>query len=191
MKTVIIDNYDSFTYNLYQYVAALGHDVSVVRNDVVTVQDIAAMDCRSIIISPGPGTPDEAGISKEVIAYFAGKVPVLGVCLGHQSIGEVYGGQVIRAPEPVHGKVSRVNHNGTGLYQGLSQPFIAGRYHSLVVAREGLPECLEVTATTDDGLIMGIKHRQYAVEGVQFHPESVLTAAGMKLLENFFAQVRA
>ncbi len=190
MKTVIIDNYDSFTYNLYQYVAALGHDVSVVRNDVVTVQNIADMNCRSIIISPGPGTPDEAGISKDVIAYFAGKIPVLGVCLGHQSIGEVFGGKVVRAPEPVHGKVSQVEHKGTGLYQGLSQPFVAGRYHSLVVAQKGLPDCLEVTAVSQDGLIMGLRHRQFAVEGVQFHPESVLTPEGMKLLKNFFAQIR-
>jgi anthranilate synthase/aminodeoxychorismate synthase-like glutamine amidotransferase len=184
--TLLIDNYDSFTYNLYQYIAMLGREVQVVRNDAVTVEAIEAMQCQSIIISPGPGVPDEAGISKAVISHFAGQIPILGVCLGHQAIGEVFGGQVVRAPEPVHGKTSLIEHHGDGLYYGLSQPFVAGRYHSLVVERVGLPDCLEVTATTPEGLIMGLRHRHYAVEGVQFHPESILTPEGMKLLDNFF-----
>lgn len=186
---LIIDNYDSFTYNLYQYVALLGRKPDVIRNDVVSVEEIAAMHCRAIIISPGPGTPDEAGISKDVIRYFAGKVPILGVCLGHQAIGEVFGGKIVRAPEPVHGKISSIRHSGKGIYQSLSNPLAVGRYHSLVVAREALPDCLEITSFTEDNLIMGLKHKQYALEGVQFHPESVLTPQGMKILANFFAGI--
>jgi len=182
---LIIDNYDSFTYNVYQYIASLGYEVEVIRNDQTTVEEIAAKNYSAIIISPGPGTPDDAGISKEVIAKFAGQVPMLGICLGHQSIAEVFGGRVVRAPKPVHGKVSFVHHSGTGIYQGLPQPFVAGRYHSLLVAEESVPACLEVTARTEDGLIMGLKHREYTVEGVQFHPESVLTPEGMKLFNNF------
>jgi anthranilate synthase component 2 len=184
---LLIDNYDSFTYNVYQYMASLGYKVTVARNDRITPEDIAAAGYSAIVISPGPGTPDDAGVSKAVIARFAGQIPILGICLGHQAIGEVYGGKVVRAPEPVHGKVSLVNHAGTGLYRGLPQPFAAGRYHSLIVAREGLPDCLEVTAVSDDGLIMGLKHREHNVEGVQFHPESILTPEGMKLLANFLA----
>lgn len=182
---LIIDNYDSFTYNVYQYIASLGYVVEVVRNDQTTVEEIAAKNYSAIIISPGPGTPDDAGISKEVIAKFAGQVPILGICLGHQSIAEVFGGRVVRAPKPVHGKVSFVHHSGTGIYQGLPQPFVAGRYHSLLVEAESVPACLEVTSRTEDGLIMGLKHREYTVEGVQFHPESVLTPEGMKLFNNF------
>lgn len=182
---LIIDNYDSFTYNVYQYIASLGYVVEVVRNDQTTIEEIAAKNYSAIIISPGPGTPDDAGISKEVIAKFAGQVPILGICLGHQSIAEVFGGRVVRAPKPVHGKVSFVHHSGTGIYQGLPQPFVAGRYHSLLVDSESVPACLEVTSKTEDGLIMGLKHREYTVEGVQFHPESVLTPEGMKLFNNF------
>jgi len=182
---LIIDNYDSFTYNVYQYVANLGYEVFVVRNDQITLAEIAAGGYEAIIISPGPGTPQEAGISKAVIEQFAGKVPILGICLGHQAIGEVFGGRVVRAPAPVHGKVSFIQHNGKGLYQGLSPEFAAGRYHSLIVERESLPECLLITATCADGLIMGLKHRDYNLQGVQFHPESILTPEGMRLLENF------
>lgn len=182
---LIIDNYDSFTYNVYQYVANLGYEVQVVRNDHMTLADVEAGRYEAIIISPGPGTPDDAGISKAVIQQFAGQVPILGICLGHQAIGEVFGGRVVRAPAPVHGKVCPIQHSGTGIYQGVSAQFVAGRYHSLIVDRESLPECLEITATTADGLIMGLRHREYNIEGVQFHPESILTPEGIKLLENF------
>lgn len=184
---LLIDNYDSFTYNVYQYVANLGYEVYVVRNDRITVAEIEAGGYEAIIISPGPGTPADSGITKEVIEYFAGKIPVFGICLGMQAIGEVFGGKVVRAPEPVHGKVSFIEHAGTGIYQGISQNFAAGRYHSLIVQRESLPDCLEITSVTADGLIMGLKHREYKIEGVQFHPESILTPEGIKLLENFLA----
>lgn len=182
---LIIDNYDSFTYNVYQYVANLGYEVHVVRNDKITLAQIEADNYEAIIISPGPGTPDDAGISKAVIKEFAGRVPILGICLGHQAIGEVFGGRVVRAPEPIHGKVSEIQHNGTGLYQGVSPKFIAGRYHSLIVEKETLPACLEITSSLADGMIMGLRHRQYNIQGVQFHPESILTPEGLKLLENF------
>ncbi|HWQ61065.1 MAG TPA: aminodeoxychorismate/anthranilate synthase component II [Negativicutes bacterium] len=186
---LLIDNYDSFTYNIYQHIASLGHPLQVVRNDRITLDEIAAGDYRAVIISPGPGTPGEAGISKAVVARFAGRLPILGVCLGHQAIGEVFGGRVVRAPAPVHGKTSPVSHAGAGLYRGLPQPFTAGRYHSLVLDRDRLPDCLTVTATSDDGLVMGIRHKRYPVEGVQFHPESVLTPDGGKLLANFLASL--
>ncbi len=182
---LLIDNYDSFTYNVYQYVASLGHAVTVIRNDMTTVEEIDKAGYSGIIISPGPGTPANAGISKAVIAWSAGKIPLLGICLGHQAIGEVFGGQVIRAPQPVHGKTEYIIHRGQGLYQGLPQPFVAGRYHSLIVEKAGLPECLEITATSQDGLIMGLKHRECDIEGIQFHPESILTPKGMTILENF------
>lgn len=182
---LIIDNYDSFTYNVYQYVASLGYEVEVIRNDQLTLEDIKNANYEAIIISPGPGTPDEAGISKMAIKEFAGKIPILGICLGHQAIGEIFGGRVVRAPEPVHGKIGEIQHNGTGLYEGLSPCFIAGRYHSLIVERESLPDCLEITSTLADGMIMGLKHKEYNVHGVQFHPESILTAEGIKLLKNF------
>jgi anthranilate synthase/aminodeoxychorismate synthase-like glutamine amidotransferase len=187
MKTVIIDNYDSFTYNLFQYIAELGHDVTVIRNDKTTVEELESADYQAIVISPGPGTPDEAGISKDVIRHFAGKVPILGVCLGHQSIGEVFGGRVIRGPIPVHGKTSKIKHSSEGLYKGLPEAMVVGRYHSLIIEKETLPDSLEITSETADGIIMGIKHKEYIVEGVQFHPESVLTPNGLQLLKNFFA----
>ncbi|MDT8902877.1 anthranilate synthase component II [Anaeroselena agilis] len=184
---LLIDNYDSFTYNIYQYVTHLGRQVRVARNDRITLEEIAAGGYRAVIISPGPGTPDDAGISKDLVARFAGRLPILGVCLGHQVIGEVFGGKVVRAPKPVHGKTSAVSHDGRGLYRGLPQPFTAGRYHSLIIDRAGLPDCLTVTATSDDGLIMGVRHNRYPVEGIQFHPESVLTPDGVSLLANFVA----
>lgn len=185
---LIIDNYDSFTYNVYQSVAALGCEVTVARNDSITLAQIEDMKCSALIISPGPGTPDEAGISKEVIKHFAAKTPILGICLGHQAIGEVFGARVVRAPRPVHGKTSYIRHTGYGLYRGMPQMFTAGRYHSLVVDKEHIPDCLEITATSEDGLIMGLKHRRLDVEGVQFHPESILTPEGVNLLENFVSR---
>ncbi len=184
---LLIDNYDSFTYNIYQHIASLGHPLRVVRNDRVTLDEIAAGGYAAVIISPGPGTPDDAGISKAVVERFAGRLPILGVCLGHQAIGEVFGGRVVRAPVPVHGKTSPVSHAGDGLYRGLPQPFTAGRYHSLIIDRGTLPDCLEVSAISDDGLIMGVRHKHLPVEGVQFHPESVLTPDGGRLLANFLA----
>jgi len=186
---LLIDNYDSFTYNVYQYVANLGCAVDVVRNDRITVDEIATKNFESIILSPGPGTPDDSGICLDVIARFAGKLPILGICLGHQAIGQVFGGKVVRAPELMHGKVSAIIHNEQGLYQGLPQPLVAGRYHSLIVQSESLPDCLEVTARTTDGLIMGLKHKIYDVEGVQFHPESILTPEGIKILQNFIKKL--
>lgn len=182
---LILDNYDSFTYNLYQCVTRLGYATTVVRNDVVTAAEVEAQGYDAIILSPGPGTPDDAGITKEVIGRLAGKVPIFGVCLGLQSIAEVFGGRVIRAPLPVHGKVSDIQHNGTGIYVDLPNPFPAGRYHSLMVERESLPDCLEITGETSEGLVMSLKHREVAVEGVQFHPESVLTPQGITVIENF------
>ena len=184
---LLIDNYDSFTYNVYQAVANLGQSLQVVRNDQITLDEIATGHYDAIIISPGPGTPDDAGISKEVVTHFAGKLPILGICLGHQVIGEAFGAKVIRSPQPVHGKIARIQHAGTALYSNLTQPFTAGRYHSLIVDRATLPECLEITATNDEGLIMGMRHRQYNVQGVQFHPESILTPEGTALLGNFLA----
>jgi anthranilate synthase component 2 len=182
---LLIDNYDSFTYNIYQYLAELGVEVLVRRNDALRVADVARLAPERIVISPGPGAPASAGVSLAIIRELGGQVPILGVCLGHQCIGEAYGGQVVRAPELRHGKASAVSHDGRGVLRGLGNPFQAIRYHSLVVARAGLPDCLEVTAWTDDGLVMGLRHRQYEVEGVQFHPESVLTEGGHQLLANF------
>ncbi|GHO45560.1 anthranilate synthase component II [Ktedonospora formicarum] len=184
---LLIDNYDSFTYNLYQYLAELGAEVVVHRNDQITLSDIEQMHPERIVISPGPCTPNEAGISCQVIERFGSHIPLLGVCLGHQAIGQVYGGRVIRAPEPVHGKVGIIRHEGLGVFRNLPQPFEATRYHSLIVERETLPEELEITAYTDDGLIMGLRHRTHPVQGVQFHPESIITAAGKDLLRNFLA----
>ncbi|MDR3588291.1 MAG: aminodeoxychorismate/anthranilate synthase component II [Negativicutes bacterium] len=184
---LLIDNYDSFTYNVYQYVAKLGYPVKVARNDRITLEEIADGGYTAIIISPGPGTPDDAGISKAAIARFAGEIPIFGICLGHQAIGDVFGGRVVRAPQPVHGKTSQIYHEGNGIYRDLPRPFTAGRYHSLTVDSAGLPDCLAVTAKSEDGLIMGLKHRDYKVEGVQFHPESILTPDGIKLLTNFLA----
>ncbi len=182
---LLIDNYDSFTYNLYQYLEELGARVTVRRNDEVTLAEIEAMQPSHLVISPGPCTPNEAGLSCQIIAHFGTRIPTLGVCLGHQAIGQVYGGRVIRAPEPVHGKTSLMYHQGGGVFQGLPSPFSANRYHSLIVERASLPDELEITSETADGLIMGLRHRQYPVEGVQFHPESIMTPQGKDLLRNF------
>ena len=185
----IIDNYDSFTYNLVQYLGELGAEMIVRRNDEVTADEIEhKYRPAQILISPGPGTPAEAGVSLEVIERFAGRVPILGVCLGHQAIGQVFGGKVVRAPAPIHGKPVEISHDGRTIFEGLPQNFQAGRYHSLIVERESLPDCLEVSATTPDGLIMALRHRELLVEGVQFHPESILTSGGKKLLKNFLEQ---
>jgi anthranilate synthase/aminodeoxychorismate synthase-like glutamine amidotransferase len=182
----VLDNYDSFTYNLVQYLGELGAEVVVRRNDEVTVEEIEReFQPAKIVISPGPGTPDEAGITLAVVERFAGRVPLLGVCLGHQAIGQAFGGRVVRAPAPVHGKPAEIEHDGRTIFHGLSPRFHAGRYHSLVVERASLPACLEISATTPDGLIMGLRHRTLAVEGVQFHPESIITPEGKRLLENF------
>ena len=190
---LMIDNYDSFTYNVVQYLGELGADVHVVRNDEISVADIEALAPEKIVISPGPCTPNEAGISMAVIEAYAGKLPLLGICLGHQSIGQVFGGDVVRARQVMHGKTSPIHHRGEGVFRGLSQPFEATRYHSLVVARDTLPDCLEVTAWTETETgevdeIMGFRHREWPVEGVQFHPESILTAHGHDLLRNFLEQ---
>lgn len=182
---LMIDNYDSFTYNLVQYLGELGEDVKVFRNDKITLEEIEKMGPDRIVISPGPCTPKEAGISIEVIRYFGGKIPILGVCLGHQAIGEAFGGEVVRAERLMHGKTSMIHHDGKTIYKGLPNPFEATRYHSLIIRRETLPSCLEASARTDEGEIMGVRHRQYKVEGVQFHPESVLTGVGKDLLKNF------
>ncbi|HZS78207.1 MAG TPA: aminodeoxychorismate/anthranilate synthase component II [Ktedonobacteraceae bacterium] len=182
---LLIDNYDSFTYNLYQYLSELDVEVVVRRNDQVTLDEIEAMQPEQIVISPGPCTPSEAGISCAVIDTFGKTIPTLGVCLGHQAIGQVYGGKVIRAPEPMHGKTSRMYHTGQGVFRDLPDPFEANRYHSLIVERSTLPAELEITAETADGLIMGLRHRTYPVQGVQFHPESILTPIGKDLLRNF------
>ena len=182
---LVIDNYDSFTYNLVQYLGELGQQVRVVRNNEVSVDDVVRMCPEAIVISPGPCTPNEAGISLEVISRLAGKIPILGVCLGHQAIGQAFGGKVIRAKEVVHGKTSRVFHDDKGLFAGLPNPFEATRYHSLIVERSSLPECLEITAKTWDEEIMGLRHKTMPVEGVQFHPESFLTKVGKDLLRNF------
>ena len=182
---LLIDNYDSFTYNLFQYLSELGAEVVVVRNDEVTLDEIDQMKPERIIISPGPSTPLKAGISNEVIRRFGPRLPILGVCLGHQCVGYSYGGRIVRAREIRHGKSSLIHHRGQGVFAGLPQPFPAIRYHSLMVEGDPLPDCLEVTAWTDDGTIMGLKHRNYPVEGVQFHPESFMTAVGKDLLKNF------
>ena len=188
---LMIDNYDSFTYNLYQYLCELGAEVEVVRNDKISLEEITDMDPEGIIISPGPSTPLEAGISNDVISHFGPNIPTLGVCLGHQCIGYVYGAKVDRSGEILHGKTSMVTHNGVGVLAGLPDPFEAIRYHSLVVYPETIPDTLEVTARTDNGLVMGLRHKEYPIEGVQFHPESILTPDGKHLLQNFLDQVSA
>ncbi|MBT3604570.1 MAG: aminodeoxychorismate/anthranilate synthase component II [Candidatus Latescibacteria bacterium] len=182
---LVIDNYDSFTYNLVQYLGELGAKLVVRRNDEVDVQGIEDLAPQKIVISPGPCTPNEAGVSVLTVTNFAGKIPILGVCLGHQSIGQAFGGKVIGAPNIMHGKVSDVCHDGKSIFAGLPDPFVATRYHSLVVERESLPDCLEISAETPDGIIMGLRHKDLAVEGVQFHPESILTNEGKNLLKNF------
>ncbi|GAC1566149.1 MAG: aminodeoxychorismate/anthranilate synthase component II [Ktedonobacteraceae bacterium] len=184
---LLIDNYDSFTYNLYQYLSELGAAVQVRRNDMITLSEIESTRPDHIVISPGPCTPDEAGMSCQVIAAFGPRIPTLGVCLGHQAIGQVYGGKVVRAPEPMHGKTSLMYHQMQGIFHDLPQPFEANRYHSLIVERSTLPAELEITAETADGLIMGLRHRAYPVQGVQFHPESIMTPVGKDLLRNFLA----
>ena len=184
---LIIDNYDSFTYNLVQYFGEMGVETGVVRNDAVGVDDIRRMAPERICISPGPCTPNEAGISCAVIRELGAGTPILGVCLGHQAIGQVYGGEVVRAGRLMHGKVSPIHHRGQGVFAGLPDPFEATRYHSLIVRRESVPECLEITAWTDEGEVMGLQHRQHPVHGVQFHPESILTREGKRLLANFLA----
>ncbi len=182
---LLIDNYDSFTYNLYQYLSELGEAVSVVRNDKITIGEIERLSPQRIVISPGPGTPQQAGISNAVIQHFGASLPILGVCLGHQCIGYSYGGRVERAGEIKHGKSSLIYHDGKGVFKGLPTPFPAIRYHSLAVMRDGLPDSLEISAWTENGLIMGLRHRQFPVEGVQFHPESIMTEVGKYLLKNF------
>jgi anthranilate synthase/aminodeoxychorismate synthase-like glutamine amidotransferase len=184
---LILDNYDSFTYNLVQYFGELGAEMRVFRNDVITVDGIRALNPERICISPGPCTPNEAGISLELIRELGATTPILGVCLGHQSIGQVYGGEVVRADRLMHGKTSPIHHSGQSVFAGLPDPFDATRYHSLIVKRETLPDCLEITAWTAEGEIMGLKHRTHPVHGVQFHPESILTRDGKKLLENFLS----
>jgi anthranilate synthase/aminodeoxychorismate synthase-like glutamine amidotransferase len=184
-RLFVIDNYDSFTYNLVQELGELGAQVEVARNDAFVLDDVASAAPDGIVVSPGPGTPLDAGLSNDVIATFGDRIPVLGVCLGHQCIAHVHGGRVVRAPALLHGKTSRIHHGGAGVFADLPSPFVATRYHSLVVADDDLPDALEVTARTQDGLIMGLRHRQHPIEGVQFHPESILTTAGMDLLRTF------
>jgi len=187
---LLIDNYDSFTYNLYQYFCELGQEVVVVRNDAVTVDQVAGMSPERIVVSPGPSNPEHAGVSNDVIRQLGPMTPILGVCLGHQCIGYSYGGIVQRAPEVRHGKMSAVYHDGAALFSGLPNPLLAIRYHSLIIERAGLPACLEVTAWTSDGLIMGLRHREFPVQGVQFHPESFMTESGRELLRNFVEGAR-
>jgi anthranilate synthase/aminodeoxychorismate synthase-like glutamine amidotransferase len=190
VRVLVIDNYDSFVYNLVQYLGELGADPIVHRADQITIREVEALAPDAILISPGPGRPEDAGLSNAIIERFAGVCPILGVCLGHQAIGQVFGGDVVRADRVMHGKTSLIHHQDEGVFTGLPDPFEATRYHSLVVGRETLPAVLEITAETDDGTIMGLRHREHAIEGVQFHPESVLTASGHQLLANFLAQVR-
>ncbi len=182
---LMIDNYDSFTYNLVQYLGELGEDIRVYRNDKLKIDDIVRLNPDRIVISPGPCTPKDAGISIDVIKYFAGKIPMLGVCLGHQAIGEAFGGDVVRAERLMHGKTSMIYHDGKTIFEGIPNPFEATRYHSLIIKRETLPSCLEISAETKEGEIMGVRHKEFKVEGVQFHPESILTKVGMEILRNF------
>ena len=182
---LLIDNYDSFTYNLYQYLCELGAEVQVVRNDKISVHEVRVMQPERIVISPGPCTPAEAGVSVDLIQELAGQVPILGVCLGHQAIGAAFGAKIVRAPLVMHGKTSSVTHDGRGIFSGLPSPFTATRYHSLIVDEASLPGCLEITARSEDGIIMGLRHRECEIDGVQFHPESILTTGGHRLLANF------
>ncbi|NGQ96410.1 aminodeoxychorismate/anthranilate synthase component II [Brevibacillus sp. SYP-B805] len=185
---IMIDNYDSFTYNLVQYVGEMGEELRVYRNDQITIEEIERLAPDYLMISPGPCTPNEAGISMEVIRHFAGRVPILGVCLGHQSIGQVFGGRVVRAERLMHGKTSEIHHDGKTIFRDIPSPFEAARYHSLIIEEETLPDVLEVSARTAEGEIMAVRHRQYAIEGVQFHPESIITQFGKQLLKNFLTQ---
>ena len=185
---LMIDNYDSFTYNLVQYLEEIGQEVEVVRNDKISIKEIKKLNPQYIVISPGPCTPNEAGISLDLIESFKGKIPILGVCLGHQSIGQAFGGKIIHAQTIMHGKTSKISHNDLGVFSGIKNPFTATRYHSLVIDRKSLPDCFDITAWTDDNEIMGIKHKELAIEGVQFHPESILSEYGHDLLKNFLDQ---
>ena len=189
-RILVIDNYDSFVYNLVQYLGELGADPIVHRCDALTIDDVDAIDPDGVLISPGPGRPTDAGISNEIIRTFGGRAPVLGVCLGHQCIGEVFGGEVVRAPQVMHGKTSQIRHRDVGVFAGLPNPLEATRYHSLVVDRDSVPDVLEITAETDDGLVMGLRHREHDIEGVQFHPESILTVGGHDLLRTFLGRAR-
>ena len=188
-RVLLIDNYDSFVYNLVQELGELGAEPDVFRNDAIDMDGIRAAAPDAIVISPGPGRPESAGVSMDVVRTFAGEIPILGVCLGHQCIGEVYGGRVVSAPTLMHGKTSQIHHEGSGVFAGLPDPFVATRYHSLVIEPESVPDVLEVTARTSDGVVMGLRHRELAVEGVQFHPESILTPSGPNLLANFLGQL--
>lgn len=182
---LMIDNYDSFTYNLVQYFGELGEEIEVFRNDKISIPEIEKLNPETLVISPGPGTPKDAGISLDLIDYFKGKIPILGVCLGHQCIGEAFGGKIVSAPRLMHGKTSLIHHGGKGVFQGLSNPFEATRYHSLIIEKESIPGCLEINAWTDEQEIMGVKHKKFMVIGVQFHPESILTKEGKQFLKNF------
>jgi anthranilate synthase/aminodeoxychorismate synthase-like glutamine amidotransferase len=188
---LLLDNYDSFTYNVYQLLSELGAEVEVIRNDQTTPEAVAAKGYEAIVLSPGPGMPREAGITEELIRTMKGRVPILGICLGHQAIGEVFGGRIVRAGAIIHGKVSKLHHNGKGIYQDVPQEVEVGRYHSLIVDRDSLPDCLEVTAELSDGMVMGFRHKEYPIEGMQFHPESILTPCGRKLMHNFLARLQA
>lgn len=188
---LLLDNYDSFTYNIYQLFSDIGAQVEVVRSDKISIDGIRAKDYRGIIISPGPGIPQDAGISEEVIRQLGGEIPILGICLGHQAIGEVFGGRVVRAGEIVHGKSSPIRHSGTGLYRDLPNPTEVARYHSLIIARENLPDVLDVTSQLDDGTIMGVRHKTLPIEGIQFHPESILTPEGRRMMQNYLTDIGA
>lgn len=188
---LLLDNYDSFTYNIYQLFSDIGAQVEVVRSDKISIDGIRAKDYRGIIISPGPGIPQDAGISEEVIRQLGGEIPILGICLGHQAIGEVFGGRVVRAGEIVHGKSSPIRHSGTGLYRDIPNPTEVARYHSLIIARENLPDVLDVTSQLDDGTIMGVRHKTLPIEGIQFHPESILTPEGRRMMQNYLTDIGA
>ena len=189
-KVLVIDNYDSFVYNLVQYLGELGAEPLVKRHDAITINEVEEMSPHALLISPGPGNPKQAGISVDLIKWAAGKIPVLGICLGHQCIGEAWGGKIVHAPQVMHGKTSLISHNASGLFKGIESPFNATRYHSLMVDPESFPEELEITAKTDDGLIMGVKHKEFEIHGLQFHPESILTSYGHKLIENFLLSIK-
>ena len=188
---LLLDNYDSFTYNIYQLFSDIGAQVEVVRSDKISIDEIRAKDYRGVIISPGPGIPQDAGISEEVIRQLGGEIPILGICLGHQAIGEVFGGRVVRAGEIVHGKASPIRHSGTGLYRDIPNPTEVARYHSLIIARENLPDVLEVTSQLDNGTIMGVRHKTFPIEGIQFHPESILTPDGRAMMKNYLKDIGA
>ena len=188
---LLLDNYDSFTYNIYQLFSDIGAQVEVIRSDKISIDEIRAKDYRGVIISPGPGIPQDAGISEEVIRQLGGEIPILGICLGHQAIGEVFGGRVVRAGEIVHGKASPIRHCGTGLYQGIPEHTQAARYHSLIIERESLPDVLEVTSQLDNGTIMGVRHKTFPIEGIQFHPESILTPDGRAMMKNYLKDIGA